>query len=197
MDDRPTYYGRYEEAVQRSLMTLKAMTYRPTGGIVAAVTTALAGRDWWRAELGLPLLLAARHVVHAAGADARGLHEEAIAWRRVAAARDCRIARTRCRRSMASAGERQLTEWEAAWLRAMKIRSRCASAMRRQSNFNWMSMARWRSRWRERRRPRMNLHAIDGAAGRAHRSSMPGVGSAGRRHMGDARAGASTLCTAR
>jgi glucoamylase len=38
---RSTYDGPYIEAVQRSLITLKGMTYQPTGGIVAAPTTSL------------------------------------------------------------------------------------------------------------------------------------------------------------
>ncbi|WP_432542582.1 glycoside hydrolase family 15 protein [Kineococcus sp. SYSU DK002] len=76
-----TVEGRWEEAVTRSLVVLKAMTYAPTGGIVAAVTTSLpeelgGTRNWdyrycWLrdATYTLQAMLLSGHV------------EEAGAWR--------------------------------------------------------------------------------------------------------------------
>jgi GH15 family glucan-1,4-alpha-glucosidase len=73
--------GPYSEAVDRSIITLKALTYDPTGGIVAAATTSLpeelgGARNWdyrycWLrdATYALQALLAA------------GFRQEAGAWR--------------------------------------------------------------------------------------------------------------------
>jgi GH15 family glucan-1,4-alpha-glucosidase len=70
--------GPYKEAIQRSLITLKAMTYAPTGGIVASATTSLpeqigGPRNWdyrycWLrdATLTLQSLLAAGYTKEAA-----------------------------------------------------------------------------------------------------------------------------------
>ncbi|CAN5774722.1 glycoside hydrolase family 15 protein [soil metagenome] len=46
-----TYEGEWDEAVRRSLVTLKALTFEPTGGILAAATTSLpeeigGSRNW-------------------------------------------------------------------------------------------------------------------------------------------------------
>ncbi len=110
-----TYDGPYEREVTRSLITLKAMTYAPTGGIVAAATTSLPEhlggvRNWdyrycWirDATLTLYALLAA------------GYTQEAVAWRdwllRAVAGDPAQM-----QIMYGAAGERRLLEWEADWL---------------------------------------------------------------------------------
>ncbi|MGZ3419775.1 MAG: glycoside hydrolase family 15 protein [Polyangiales bacterium] len=79
--DRCTYRGPYREHVVRSLITLKALTYGPTGGIVAAGTTSLPEhlggvRNWdyrycWLRDATFTLYC----MLHA------GYREEAAAWR--------------------------------------------------------------------------------------------------------------------
>ena len=77
------YEGKHKETVRRSLMTLKALTYRPSGGIVAAATTSLPEKIGGRAQLGLPVLLVAGYGIYAADDVERGLRRKRrSAWRR-------------------------------------------------------------------------------------------------------------------
>ncbi|MFE4694683.1 glycoside hydrolase family 15 protein [Streptomyces sp. NPDC056749] len=112
---RCTYHGRHREAVLRSLITLKALTYAPTGGIVAALTTSLPEaiggvRNWdyrycWLRDSTLTLgaMISAGYV------------QEAAAWRdwllRAVAGdpADLQI-------MYGLAGERRLPESELTWL---------------------------------------------------------------------------------
>jgi GH15 family glucan-1,4-alpha-glucosidase len=112
---RCTYEGPHGEAVRRSLLTLKALTFAPTGGIVAAPTTSLpehlgGTRNWdyrycWLRDATLSLL---------ALMDA-GYYEEAGAWRdwllRAAAGSPSQI-----QIMYGVAGERMLPEFELTWL---------------------------------------------------------------------------------
>jgi GH15 family glucan-1,4-alpha-glucosidase len=112
---RAVYQGPYKDAVERSLITLKAMTYRPTGGIVAAVTAGLperigGERNWdyrycWLRDTSFTLLVLLRS----------GYTEEAIAWRlwllrAIAGAPD------QIQSLYGICGERKLLEWTADWL---------------------------------------------------------------------------------
>lgn len=107
--------GRWSEAVRRSLITLKALTYRPTGGIVAAPTTSLperpgGTRNWdyrycWLRDATFSLLAMMNG----------GYYEEATAWRgwlRRAVAGDP----AQVQIMYGLGGERRLPEWEVRWL---------------------------------------------------------------------------------
>jgi GH15 family glucan-1,4-alpha-glucosidase len=112
---RCSYAGQYRDAVIRSLITLKALTYAPTGGIVAAATTSLPEdiggvRNWdyrycWLRDATITLEALLR----------TGYTEEASQWRewlgRAIAGdpRDVQI-------MYGVAGERRLEEWQADWL---------------------------------------------------------------------------------
>jgi len=110
-----TYHGTYRDAVMRSLITLKALTYEPTGGIVAAATTSLPEdiggvRNWdyrycWLRDATITLEALLR----------TGYTAEATSWRQWLAraiagdAQDVQI-------MYGVAGERRLAEWEVSWL---------------------------------------------------------------------------------
>lgn len=112
---RCTYKGHRREMIIRSLITLKAMIYAPSGGIVAAPTTSLpeklgGSRNWdyrfcWLRDATFTLLALMNS----------GYYEEASAWhnwllRSVAGSpSDMQI-------MYGILGQRRLTEWETDWL---------------------------------------------------------------------------------
>ncbi len=107
--------GKYAAMIERSLITLKALTYQPTGGVVAAPTTSLpeaigGARNWdyrfcWLRDTTFTLI----------ALMSAGYFEEAQAWqdwllRALAGSPD------QVQIMYGLAGERSLVEWEVDWL---------------------------------------------------------------------------------
>jgi len=109
------FEGPWRDAVLRSLMTLKALVYQPTGGIVAAATTSLperigGTRNWdyrfcWLRDATFTLL---------ALLDG-GYVDEAERWRDWLV-RALAGAPAQAQIMYGLAGERRLTEWQVEWL---------------------------------------------------------------------------------
>jgi len=107
--------GPWEKQVRRSLITLKALAYEPTGGIVAAPTTSLpeelgGTRNWdyrycWLRDATITLLALMR----------AGYYDEAGAWR-AWLARAVAGAPAQLQIMYGISGERRLPEWEVDWL---------------------------------------------------------------------------------
>ncbi len=112
---RNTHKGQYADAVERSLITLKALTYRPSGGLVAAPTAALPEklggvRNWdyrfcWLRDTALTLLV----LLHA------GYVDEAQAWRGWLL-RSISGSAEQLQAVYGISGERMTNEWTADWL---------------------------------------------------------------------------------
>jgi GH15 family glucan-1,4-alpha-glucosidase len=107
--------GAWTEDIRRSVITLKALTYKPTGGIVAAATTSLperigGERNWdyrycWLRDATLTLL---------AFMDL-GYYEEAASWK-AWLLRSVAGDPAQMQIMYGLAGERHLLEWEVPWL---------------------------------------------------------------------------------
>jgi GH15 family glucan-1,4-alpha-glucosidase len=113
--DRSTYDGSWGDAVMRSLVTLKALTYGPTGGIVAAATTSLPEqlggvRNW---DYRYCWLRDATFTLYALMLG--GYEAEAVAWREWLL-RAVAGAPEQLQIMYGPAGERRLVETELPWL---------------------------------------------------------------------------------
>ena len=137
-----SYDREEEDAVIRSLITLKALTYEPTGGIVAAADDVVARGDRRQPQLGLPLLLAARRHVHPRVAHARRVSRGGDGLARLAPAGGLRRRLASCRSCTARTASGGWTSGRSTGSPGTRTPGRCASATRRRASSSWTCTAR-------------------------------------------------------
>ena len=192
------YRGRWREMVNRSALAMKLLTSRKHGAILAAATFGLPESHWRRAQLGLPLHLDPRRLVHRLRLHAPGFRRRGQRLHALVARAGQRLPRQTDetqypvwhRRPPGTAGNRTHAPVRPRWRdagahRQPGLRPGPAGHLRRADGRGLPGQQIRRSHF-----PR-GLEAHRGSG----RSGLRNLAAGGCRHLGNARRAASSSCT--